>query len=101
MQVFLSPQAISDMEAIGDYIAQDNPQRAISFVRDLKKRCQSIGLAPMAYRRRPELGAGFRSCPHGSYVIFYQSEGAGVTIVRVLHAAMDLPEPFEQKPQTT
>ncbi len=35
MKLGLSPLAEQDLEAIGDYIAQDNPIRAISFMEEL------------------------------------------------------------------
>jgi len=33
MQCILSPLAEFDLEEIGDYIARDNPGRAVSFIR--------------------------------------------------------------------
>ena len=39
MQLVLKPLAEQDLEAISDYIARDNPARAISFVRT--SRCSS------------------------------------------------------------
>ena len=32
MQLLITPQAEQDLEVIGDYIAQDNPVRASSFI---------------------------------------------------------------------
>ena len=51
MRLVFLPQAEMDLEAIGDYIARDNPQRAMSFVRELRERCRKITEAPKAYRR--------------------------------------------------
>lgn len=39
MNVSISPLAEQDIEAIGDYIAQDNPVRAVSFVESLYQQC--------------------------------------------------------------
>jgi toxin ParE1/3/4 len=36
MRVVISPLAERDLEAIGDYIAEDNPARALSFVAELR-----------------------------------------------------------------
>ncbi len=36
MRVSISPLAERDLEAIGDYIADDNPARAVSFVAELR-----------------------------------------------------------------
>ena len=51
-----------DLEEIGDYIAQDNPVRAGTFVAELRAHCEKICLNPAGYRRRPELSDDFRSC---------------------------------------
>lgn len=41
--------ARADLIAIGDYIAQDNPLRALSFVDELEMRCTALGDSPHAY----------------------------------------------------
>jgi toxin ParE1/3/4 len=90
MLVF-TPRAEQDLEAIGDYIAADNPKRAISFVRELHQQCQRIAQNPSGYRLRPELAEGLRSCAYGHYVIFFEADPENITIVRILHGARDLP----------
>ena len=99
MRVAISPLAERDLEAIGDYIADDNPSRALSFIAELRTQCATIAKAPQAYRVRPELGEGIRSCAHGSYVIFFTATNARLTIVRVLHGAMDIPAKFTGTPE--
>lgn len=94
MRLAFTPLAEQDLEAIADYIAADNPTRALSFVRELRVQCQRITLNLSGYRLRPELGDGIRSCAHGRYVIFFECESDGVLIVRILHGARDLPAVF-------
>ena len=94
MRVTLSPLAERDQEGIGDFIADDNPSRAISFIAELRTQCATIAKAPQAYRARPELGEGIRSCAHGNYVIFFIATKARLSILRVLHGAMDIPAQF-------
>lgn len=91
MRLLISPLARQDIEGIGDYIAQDDPARALAFVEELRDQCRRIAAQPLLYRSRPELGAGLRSCPHGRYVIFFTVHDDAVRIVRVLHGARDLP----------
>ena len=93
MRLAFTPLAEQDLEAIADYIAADNPTRALSFVRE-RGQCQRITLNPSAYRLRPELGDGMRSCAHGRYVIFFECGADAVLIVRILHGARDLPAVF-------
>ncbi len=97
MRLEFQPQAERDLEGIGDYIAQDNPRRAMSFVRELRAQCRKILVAPQAYRPRPELGEGIRSCAYGNYVIFFTEDGRLLRIIRVLHGAMDIEAQFAKK----
>lgn len=90
MHLLITPLAARDLEEIGDYIAQDNPRRAVSFINQLKAQCKKICLNPEGYRRRPELSDDLRSCTFGRYVIFFESNSKQVLIVRVLHGARDL-----------
>jgi toxin ParE1/3/4 len=93
----VSPLAEQDLEAIGDYIAQDNPLRAITFITELRSQCAKIAASPKAFRARPELGGDIRSCAYGNYVIFFQDTHT-VCIVRVLHGAMDFQTRFAEPP---
>ena len=90
MIVHLTAEAERDLEAIGDYIARDNPARALSFVQELRGKC--LGLADMAERfplvPRYE-SAGIRRRGHGSYLIFYRVEPDKVAIIHILHGAQD------------
>lgn len=99
MRIAISPLAERDLEAIGDYIAGDNPPRAVSFVAELREQCATIAKAPQAYRPRPDLGDGVRSCAHGNYVIFFTVTKARLTIARILHGAMDIPARFSRPPE--
>ena len=92
MQLLITPLAVQDLEEIGDYIAQDNPLRAGSFVAELRTHCEKICLNPAGYRQRPELSDDLRSCAHGNYVIFFESTAKQVIIIRILHGARDIYE---------
>jgi toxin ParE1/3/4 len=50
----------------------------------------------LGYRLRSELGAGIRSCAHGHYVIFFESNADTVGIVRILHGARDIGAAFTE-----
>jgi len=59
-RLLLSPRAQLDLEEIGDYIARNNPARAISFLDELKARCERILEMPTAYPARDDFGVGIR-----------------------------------------
>lgn len=92
----VSPLAEQDLESIGDYIALDNPYRALTFIAELRSQCAKIAAAPKAFRTRPELGENIRSCAYGNFVIFFHDVQT-VCIVRVLHGAMDIDAHFIEK----
>lgn len=94
MRVKRSRQADRDLHEISEYIARDNPARAISFVRELRKACERLGESPFATLARPDLAPGLRTRPFGNYLIFLTVEVDHVLIVRVLHGAQFLPAEF-------
>jgi toxin ParE1/3/4 len=73
MIVELTAAAEADLEAIGDYIAQDNPARALSFVQENSRSCMSLADMPEAWPIIPRYERhGVRRRVHGRYLIFYR-----------------------------
>jgi toxin ParE1/3/4 len=70
MRLSITPLVAQDLEEIGDYIAQDNPLRAVDFLTALQSHCETILRNPEGYRLRHELSKTKGSCSHGNYVIF-------------------------------
>ncbi|QQB81606.1 type II toxin-antitoxin system RelE/ParE family toxin (plasmid) [Cupriavidus necator] len=91
MVVRLTPLAEAELEAIADYIARDNPRRALSFVRELRDRCLSLADMPLAFPLVPRCeDRGVRHRVHGNYQIFYRVVGdppARIDVLHVLHSA--------------
>ena len=90
MKVIFSRNAEQDLEEIGDWIARDNPTRAVSFVAELVKSSRSIGKTPRRFplvdrQRDPTLHRRV----HGNYLIFYDIGATAVEIPHVLHGARD------------
>ena len=90
MKLGISPLAEHDLEAIGDWIAQDNPVRAVSFTEELYQQCLLIAESPVIYRERPELGQGVRCCAYGSYLVLFQVLDTEVRVERILHGSRDI-----------
>ena len=90
MIVVISAAAEADLEAIGDHIAADNPARALSFIRELRDRCIGLANIPKAFPFVPRYEHhGVRWRAHGQYLIFYRLEADTVTVLHILHGAMD------------
>lgn len=88
-----TPAASDDLRQIGDYISQDSPACALTFVNQLRDHCRRIAARPRVYRLREEFGPGVRGAVHGAYLILYTPRDDGqVVIERVEHGARDLGE---------
>ena len=92
MRVELSRFIEPDIEAIGDFIAQDNPRRAITFVREIREKIRSIGQNPLLYRLHPEIGEEARLAVVGRYIILFRIAKDVVRIERVVFGGRDLPD---------
>lgn len=86
----LRPKALEDLWKIGDFIAADNPKRAVTFIDELLEVCARIAERPAAYRRREDLASGLRQAIHGRYLILFTATVEGVIIERVVHGARRL-----------
>lgn len=91
---FITPAAEANLDEISDYIAEDNPERAITFIREIVDHCNKIADQPGIGRERPEFRSGIRSAPHDQYIIFYRIIDSGVEIMHVLHGARDIKAVF-------
>jgi toxin ParE1/3/4 len=93
MRLVFSDQTEADLEGIGDYIAKDNPARAVSFLRELREACRRLCETPMRYAILDSYEAqALRRRPYGNYSILYQVNTDAVLIVRILSSAMDIDE---------
>lgn len=83
MNVIFSPEAVNDLESIGDYIAEDNPTRALSFIEELRHQCDKLTNFP---NRNPVYGevegVTVRKYPYKNYLIYY---GVGDDIIYIFH----------------
>lgn len=91
MKVLITAEAEADLEAISDYIARDNPVRALSFVRELYQICLDIADMPHAWPVVPRYEHhGIRRRVHGRYLIFCRVGANRITILHILNGAMDV-----------
>jgi len=90
MIVHLSAEAEYDLEVIGDYIARDNPARALSFLQELRSKCLGLSDMPERFPLVPRYEAtGVRRRGYGDYLIFYRVEAQKVIVLHILHGAQN------------
>jgi plasmid stabilization system protein ParE len=82
--------AEADLEAIGDWIAEDNPRRALSFIEMLRDRCLSLASRPRRFPEDRWLGdISLRKLVVRGYLIFYVMGPDTVKTIRIVHGSRD------------
>ena len=90
MIVRITPAAEADLEVIGDWIAQDSPERALTFVEELREACLTLAEIPEGYALVPRYAdAGIRRRVYGNYLIFYRILGGEIQVLHILHGARE------------
>ncbi len=90
MIVLITEAAEADLEAIGDWIAVENPARALTFVSELRARCEALGDNPRRYALVPRYEqSGVRLRTYRDYLIFYRIADDRIEVLHVLHGARD------------
>ncbi|SHL27557.1 toxin ParE1/3/4 [Roseibium suaedae] len=89
-RLIILPAARDDLADIADFIAQDNPTRALSFLEEIELRLRSTTERPESFPARNNLATGLRCARHGKYLIFFLHTDEEVRIVRILHGLRDL-----------
>jgi toxin ParE1/3/4 len=90
MRMVFSGFVENDLDSIADYISQDNPARAVTFLVEIGAKLHAVANQPRLYRLRPEIGAEARVALVGRYVILFRIVGNAVRIERVVYGARDL-----------
>ena len=60
-----------DLDDIAARIAQDNPYRAVTFIRDIRAKFSEIQRQPRLYQVRPDIGDEARVATVGGYAIYF------------------------------
>jgi toxin ParE1/3/4 len=88
--IIVSPSAEADLLEIGEFIKDDNPDRAVSFTLEIFARFEIVAERPKSFPARNEIMAGLRLCLHGKYLILFVENKDHVRIVRVVHGSRHL-----------
>lgn len=90
----LSPFIESDLDDIADYMAQDNPSRAVTFIQAIRSKFYDIHHNPLRYQLRPDIGSEARMATVNGYAVLFRITGEVVRIERVVYGGRDLPAVF-------
>ena len=71
-QILFTPLATEDLQGIWVYLAENaGNEAANNFLREVKKKCETVSEFPEAGRVRHEYLINLRSFPFKNYVIFF------------------------------
>ena len=84
-QVIWTEPALSDLEAIADYIALDKPDAAVRYVEKVFTKTDRLARYPQSGSIPPEIPhLACRQIVMSPYRIFYRSEDSRIFIVHVM-----------------
>jgi toxin ParE1/3/4 len=88
--VVFAKEALDDLDRIAATIAEENPKRAVGFIRELRQRCEGLADMPHRFQLVPRYEReGVRRRIAGNYLIFYRVGEGSVEILHILHGARD------------
>jgi len=93
-QVQRAPLAEQDLDAIWDYIAEDNVDAADRLIDTIVQKCEMLAVHPRMGQLRPDLAPRLRSFSVGNYIVLYRPTDAGIEVARVVHGARDVDSLF-------
>jgi toxin ParE1/3/4 len=92
----LSDAAITDLEAICDYIAQYNSDAAIKLFEAIRQKCKTTAQFPKMGKEYGRLSANLRGFIVDDYIVFYYPRKDGIDVVRVVSGYRDLETLFSE-----
>ena len=99
MQVEFTSLAETDLREIALYIGSDNPQRAITFVLELRAASRGIGDFPRRFEKIADRnGEAVRRRIYGSYAIIYRHNDERTAILRIIHGSKVTPDFIDDLP---
>jgi plasmid stabilization system protein ParE len=83
MEIVWSPQSLEDIEIIGDWVAEDNPGRACTFIDEIINSTEQLISYPES-GQLVEDNPVFRQLVHGGYRLIYQLRVGQILIITIL-----------------
>jgi toxin ParE1/3/4 len=91
VNLLFSEDSFADIGAIGDFIADDDPEQARLFIDRLRQFIDTIADNPRRFRLRSEWGRAVRAANFGNYLIVFEHDDATVHILRIASGRRNMP----------
>ena len=96
MKVFWTKHALTQLDSIYEFVAQDSPHYARQLADRLTGRTVQLGQFPYSGRMVPELAEPtVREVFESSYRLIYIVQKGEIRVLTILHSAMNFPEELE------
>lgn len=90
MELIWSETAADDLEQVQNYIAEDNIDAAINFIRAIFEEVEKIPLQPYRGRKVPELlKEEYREIIFRKYRIMYRVNETAIFILAIIHSRIN------------
>ena len=93
----ISYLAEADLDEIWLYVAKDRPAVADQLMDRFQEHFILLSENPELGESRKELAIDLRQFTMGSYVVLYHYRDSRVEIVRIVHAARDIPKEYRRR----
>jgi addiction module RelE/StbE family toxin len=93
MTVKWSKRALSSLAGITEYIEQDNPTRAKTFVQEIRQKSNLLEQFPSLGRAGRAIGTR-ELVAHKNYILVYRVRGDDVQVIEVMHTSRKFPASF-------
>jgi toxin ParE1/3/4 len=87
--VRFTKEAVSDLNEIWDFVAQEDTIAASRLTDAIEQRCNKLAETPLIGRARPEFSAHIRSLVVDPFILFYQPVSNGIEILQIYHTSRD------------
>ena len=99
MKLRINPLVVTDLKAIRDYIAEDNPAKATEIINTIYAKFENIQLFPgigTDLSKRVSFRTDYKYAVWKDYVIVYNVGNEYVEIYRVINRYQDVTRIFEE-----
>ena len=94
MEIIWRQAALNDLEAIREFIAQENPQAAARVRRAIRAAVERLGAYPNLGRAGRAAGTRELIVPNTPYIVAYRVASSQLRILSIIHASRQWPRRF-------
>ena len=98
LKLRINPLVVKDLKEIRNYIAEDNPQKAVEVIKEIYGKFENVQLFPgmgADLSKRVHFRKNYKYVVWNDYVIIYRADEEFVEIYRVINRYQDITRIFD------